>query len=140
MVIDDDQSMVEVLTHLLRHEGYKVEGFTDPVVAFERLCAGPGVNLVLADCVMPRMSGGELLEAMEERGISTPVVLMTALSDPNFCVAPGRVTVLSKPFVAEDLLAEVAAQLSPRKRSSIPAPMAGAPPEVKPPKAAFWRW
>lgn len=113
VVVDDDPSLVESLLAVLRAEGYRAEGFTDPHTALARLRRGPRAALVLADCVMPRMSGGELLDALTASGVDTPVLLMTALSDPNFCVRPGRATILSKPFSIDDLLAEIEAHVRP---------------------------
>lgn len=121
IIVDDDPHLVEALLSMLREEGYGAEGFTDPAFALERIRSGPPASLILADCVMPRMSGGELLDALAQEGIATPVVLMTALSDPNFCVTPGRATVLSKPFQLEDLLAEIDAQLGAEIRLAAPA-------------------
>jgi CheY-like chemotaxis protein len=107
VIVDDDPSVVEVLEAVLRKEGYAVEGYTDPRTALERLQSGPEPGVILMDCVMPRLTGGELLEAVRKAGIGAPVVMMTALSDPGFCVNPGHATVLNKPFLIEDLLAEI---------------------------------
>jgi len=114
VVVDDDPSLVEVLTDLLATEGYAVEGFTDPTAALARLKRDPRPDLAVVDCVMPYLSGTELCAALAESGIEVPVLLMTALSDPSFCVHPGGEAVLNKPFVLEDLLLEMEARLRPR--------------------------
>jgi two-component system response regulator MprA len=113
VVVDDDPHLVAALEDLLRDEGYAVEGFTDPAAALEHLCRGAAPDLILIDCVMPRLSGGELVEALAAAGVNAPVVMMTALSDPGFCVDLDRLDVLNKPFYAEDLLAEIAGRLHP---------------------------
>ncbi len=114
VVVDDDPSLVEVLTDLLAIEGYAVEGFTDPTAALARLRRGPQPDLAVVNCVMPHLSGTELCAALTESGIEVPVLLMTALSDPSFCVHPGGEAVLNKPFLLEDLVLEMEARLRPR--------------------------
>ena len=113
VVVDDDPSIVESLTELLSGEGFLVEAFTDPTSALERLRQGPTPDLVLCDCIMPRLTGAELVDALVAAGVEAPVVMMTALADPSFCVDTGRVSVLNKPFQIDDLLAEIAACLRP---------------------------
>lgn len=111
VIVDDDAAFVATLESMLAAEGYVVEGFTDPVAALERLRGGPPVDLALVDCVMPRLSGPELIDALAKAAVDVRVLLMTALSDPNFCVAPGRVNVLNKPFQVDDLLAQIDAEI-----------------------------
>jgi two-component system response regulator MprA len=113
VVVDDDPNIVEALDDLLRGEGFAVEGFIDPAEALSRLRRGPAPDLVLCDCIMPRLTGPELCEALAAAGIDAPVLLMTALADPSFCVDTARVSVLNKPFQLDDLLAEIEASLRP---------------------------
>ncbi len=114
VVVDDDRSLVDVLTDLLASEGYAVEGFTDPTAALARLRRGPLPDLAIVDCIMPYLTGTELCAALADSGVEVPVLLMTALSDPSFCVHPGGEAVLNKPFLLEDLVIEMEARLRPR--------------------------
>jgi two-component system response regulator MprA len=113
VVVDDDPCFVELLERLLDAAGLAAEGFTDPLVALDRLRRGPPPDLILLDCIMPGMTGVELLEALVDAGVTTPVVMMTALSDPSFCVHLEQVSVLNKPFQLDDLLAEIDARIGP---------------------------
>jgi len=113
VVIDDDPEIVATLSALLGDQGFAVEGYTDPRIALDRLCAGPCPDLVLSDCLMPRLTGTELAEALTAAGVRAPVVFMTALADPEFCIDTGRMRVLNKPFHLEDLLAEIDAATRP---------------------------
>ena len=63
---------------------------------------------------MPRLTGTELRAALREAGVEVPVLLMTALADPSFCVHPGGEAVLNKPFMLEDLVVEMESRLRPR--------------------------
>jgi DNA-binding response OmpR family regulator len=114
VVVDDDPSFVETLESLLAAAGLAAEGFTDPLEALARLRRGPPPDLILLDCIMPGITGVELLERLAAAGVTAPVVMMTALSDPSFCVHLEEVSVLNKPFQLDDLLAEVDAVLRPR--------------------------
>jgi DNA-binding response OmpR family regulator len=113
VVVDDDPSLVETLHDLLTVEGYRVEGFTDPFEALARLRLGPLPDLAIFDCIMPGLTGAELCPALTEAGVEVPVLLMTALADPSFCVHREDVTVLNKPFLIEDLLVEMETRLRP---------------------------
>jgi two-component system response regulator MprA len=113
VVVDDDPNIVEALDDLLGAEGFSVEGFVDPVAALARLRRGPVPDLLLCDCIMPRLTGPELCDALHAAGVDVAVVLMTALADPSFCVDTARMSVLNKPFQRDDLLAEIDASLRP---------------------------
>jgi CheY-like chemotaxis protein len=130
VVVDDDPNLVECLQALLEAQGYVVEGFTDPEVALARLRGGPAPDVALVDCVMPRMTGAELAEALAQSGVGVPVVLMTALADPSFAVHLDTISVVHKPFVIEDLIAEIESRVHPAPssgpRASAPAPVRGA--------------
>lgn len=107
LVVDDDEAIVETLQEVLEIEGYRVEGFTDPIRALERLRSGAAPDVVVLDCVMPVVDGRRFLEALAEEGRTIPVVLVTALCDPGFCVDPGHplaAALINKPFDLDDLL------------------------------------
>jgi two-component system response regulator MprA len=105
-VVDDDPDIVQLLEDVLDHEGFAVQGFTDPIAALATIAARPP-DLILLDCIMPGIDGREFMKALAQDGIDTPIVLLTALSDPNFCVDTAHVVVLNKPFELDELLAEV---------------------------------
>jgi two-component system response regulator MprA len=111
LVVDDDEAIVETLQEVLEAEGYGVEGFTDPIRALERLRAGDAPDLIVLDCVMPVVDGRRFLEALAEEGRTIPVVLVTALCDPGFCVDPGHplaAALINKPFDLDALLGTLA--------------------------------
>jgi DNA-binding response OmpR family regulator len=116
VVVDDDPNVVELLRNILEKEGYAVEGFTDPSLALTKVGA-EAPDLILLDCIMPGIDGRDFMRALELAGIETPIVLLTALSDPNFCVDASRVVVINKPFDVDNLLAEVARSISRAKKA-----------------------
>ncbi|EYF01156.1 response regulator receiver protein [Chondromyces apiculatus DSM 436] len=107
MLVDDDEAIVDTLRDVLEAEGYRVEAFTDALLALERLRAGVHVDMLVLDCVMPTMDGRQFMETLDAEGRSLPIVLVTALSDPGFCVDtrhPLVTALINKPFDLDQLL------------------------------------
>ncbi|AUX25237.1 transcriptional regulator [Sorangium cellulosum] len=107
VIIDDDDAIVETLEEVLEAEGYDVEGYTDPLEALEQLRSQAPPDVIVLDCVMPFMDGPRLMETLTAEGSTVPVVLVTALSDPGFCIDPNHPSatrVINKPFDLEQLL------------------------------------
>ena len=107
LLIDDEQSLIETLTVLLKGEGYEV---------ISELTGAGGVkafkehtpDLVLTDVRMPKMSGIEVLEAIRGTNPNTAVVLMTAqasLQSAIQAVNLGATHYVQKPFENDELLA-----------------------------------
>lgn len=107
VIVDDDDAIVETLEEVLLAEGYDVEGYTDPLEALERLRSQAPPDALILDCVMPFMDGPRLMETLAAEGMTLPVVLVTALSDPGFCIDPNHpdaTRIINKPFDLEQLL------------------------------------
>ena len=107
LLIDDEQSLIETLTVLLKGEGYEVISEltgVGGVKAFKE----HGPDLVLTDVRMPRMSGIEVLEEIRGTNPDTAVVLMTAqasLQSAIQAVNLGATHYVQKPFENDELLA-----------------------------------
>lgn len=111
MLVDDDEAIVDTLRDVLEAEGYRVEGFTDPIRALERLRSGAHADVVVLDCVMPTMDARRFMEVLGEEGRIVPIVLVTALSDPSFAVDtrhPLAAALINKPFDLDRLLETLA--------------------------------
>ena len=115
LVADDDRTAREHLAALLRGDGHAVEVCEDGAEALARVGQG-GIDLVLLDVMMPRLSGTEacrLLKSMAG-GAFLPIIMLTAKND-----LPSRVEGLrmgaddyvGKPFDPEELSARVASML-----------------------------
>jgi FixJ family two-component response regulator len=105
-IVDDDRSVREALTSLIRSLGYVA-------IAFE--CAEDllksrrrrGVSCVIADVQMPGMTGFELHDRLVASGASIPTILITGFPDEKArerALQAGVVCYLAKPFNASDLL------------------------------------
>lgn len=115
VVADDDRVARDLLAGILREEGHTVDAVVDGQEAVERVSQG-GVDLVLLDIVMPRLSGLEacrLLKGMTAEGF-LPVVLVTVKTDTASRVEGLRIGAddyVCKPFEQQELLARVTSML-----------------------------
>lgn len=115
VLADDDRVAREMLAGILERAGYVVEAVGDGQEAVDRVAQG-GVDLVLLDIVMPRLSGLEacrILKGMSGEGF-VPVVLVTVKTDTSSRVEGlkiGADDYICKPFDEDELLARIAAML-----------------------------
>ena len=109
-LIDDDNSMRESLTRMLRDVGYLVEDYASAVKFLETsIPVSPAV--ILLDMQMPDMTGVELQEKLVKLGRKTPIVFVSGQSHPHQIVQSlkkGAVDFLFKPFNLEELLKAIA--------------------------------
>ena len=111
LLAEDDQSVRESLTRALRFEGYDVQAVSDGAEALEALMAGQPEVIVL-DVMMPGIDGLAACRRIREKGIRTPVLMLTARHDVADRVAgldAGADDYLVKPFDLEELLARLRA-------------------------------
>jgi CheY-like chemotaxis protein len=87
MIVDDDSGMRQVLSGLLRSSGgfEAVEEVGDGDEALARL-AVVKVDLIITDCIMPRMDGVAMVKALRGRGDQTPVIMLSGQEDPHVVV------------------------------------------------------
>jgi FixJ family two-component response regulator len=105
--VDDDPIVLRAIERMLRSHSIAVEGFTSP----ETFLARPpydGVACLLLDLRMPGLSGLDVQTAMARKGISMPVIFLSAQSDVPSTVRAmrgGAVDFLEKPVDEDQLLA-----------------------------------
>lgn len=80
LLVEDDHAVREVVQELLEAEGYRVLPARNGREALERLREMPAPRMILADLMMPEMSGSELSAelARDPRLSGIPMVLMSA--------------------------------------------------------------
>jgi two-component system response regulator PilR (NtrC family) len=105
LVVDDEESLREVLEIMFASEGYIVESASDGALALEKL-ALQAYDLILTDMRMPGANGLELLERVKQLYPETLVILMTAYSTTSQAVEAmkmGAYDYIVKPFNNEDI-------------------------------------
>ncbi len=111
LVVDDEETLRQILRAGLQRSGYQVHLACDGREALDLLQGGLQVQLVLSDVVMPRLDGLQLCKRLESDFPGLPLLLMTGCVDQPPEGWNGRVTVLRKPFRLPELCREIARHL-----------------------------
>ena len=115
LLAEDNPINAMLARTLLRREGASVDHVEDGEAALEALAHGQ-FDLVLMDVRMPGLSGLEATRALRARGVTTPVVALTANAfddDRRACLDAGMDDFLVKPLNPEALRAVLARRAGP---------------------------
>ena len=110
LVVDDDESIRELLRLHLASAGYEVQVAEDAIAAGYMVLRSPP-DLIISDVNMPHMDGFEFIAALKaDKSIpSIPVIFLTSLEEGDYRgKALGAVGYVTKPVRADHLLALVA--------------------------------
>jgi len=120
LVIEDDDAILTALRGDLEFEGFAVTAAGDGRSGFE-LATSRAFDLIILDILLPRMGGFEVCKKVRERGIATPILMLTAAktdeTDKVTGLELGADDYVTKPFGMRELMARVKALL----RRSAPA-------------------
>ncbi len=104
LAVDDDPSILDLMTDILTGEGYRVLAATNGAEALRVLDADRPC-VVLLDMRMPTLDGWGFAAGMRDRGLRYPVVVVTAAENARaWAQEIGADAYLSKPFQLRDLL------------------------------------
>jgi len=108
-IVDDDESVRDSISSLLRSAGYKTAVFesAEAFLNSDRLCEP---NCLLLDARMPGLSGLQLQSELHHMKCSIPIIFVTAHPDEQVratALAEGAVAFLGKPFNDEVLLGAI---------------------------------
>lgn len=81
LLIEDEVSLVELLSAKLKKEGYDLETALDGESGFAKITKF-NPDLILLDIVMPKMDGYEVLQKMKEEKIKIPVIIISNSGQP----------------------------------------------------------
>jgi two-component system, OmpR family, response regulator CpxR len=76
LCVDDDERSLSIRKVLLETRGYRVLTCSDPQCAMEIMKAG-GIDLVLTDLMMPKLSGAKLIQELKTISPQTPALLFS---------------------------------------------------------------
>lgn len=117
LVADDDPALLAAVCELLEYFGAEVVRARSGDELIEQLGEHGPFDLVITDVSMPWMSGLQAMHSVRAAGLTTPVIVMTALKDERVALQArtlGRgVVFLRKPFALASLAAAVTSLLPP---------------------------
>ena len=116
LIAEDDRDIVKALTALFEHNNYSVDAVYNGNDGYDYAVAGNYDGIIL-DIMMPGMDGLEVLRALRNAEVKTPVLMLTArgeIEDRVSGLDAGADDYLPKPFAASELLARVRAMLRRR--------------------------
>ncbi len=116
LLVEDDASVREAIGTFLREHGYAVQTANDGQEAVDSL--RPGMDLVVADLMMPKVNGRELLRWVTQNHPGTAVILMTGygtIPQAVEAIKAGALAYLTKPLDPEELLAQVKKALEDKR-------------------------
>ena len=120
LLIEDDNEAARFMVKGLRESGYSVDHAADGREGLFRATEGQ-FDLVVTDRMLPHIDGLAIIELMRRKGLTTPVLVLSALGSVDDRVKglkAGGDDYLTKPFAFAELLARIEALL--RRRSSAP--------------------
>lgn len=111
LVVEDDRTVGQYVARGLAEQQNAVELVGDGRAALDTAAAGH-FDLIVLDLRLPGISGLEVLRTLRDRGVGTPVLVLTAQDSVEFKVDALRMGAddyVTKPFAMAELLARVEA-------------------------------
>lgn len=113
LLIEDAPGLLRTLGDRLSAERWTVQVAVDGRQGLDLACQG-GADIIVLDGMLPELDGVEVLRQLRERGVGTPVIMLTARAEVEDKVAAlqvGADDYLTKPFRPVELLARMDAVL-----------------------------
>jgi two-component system OmpR family response regulator len=113
LLVEDDERIAFPLAEALGDQNYAVDVAEDGALGWDYLDTY-AYSLVLLDVMLPRLNGIQLCQRMRQRGLQTPVLMLTARdtsTDKVLGLDAGADDYLVKPFDLPELLARIRALL-----------------------------
>jgi DNA-binding NtrC family response regulator len=117
LVVDDEESMCKFMEIMLKREGYSVSSSQDAASALEQIKT-ENYDLVVADLMMPEMSGIELLSSARSVNPNLDFIMMTAFASVDSAIEAlkkGAFDYITKPFKVDEIKIAVKKSLEQKK-------------------------
>ncbi len=111
LIVEDENKIARAIERVLTAERYATDVADDGVGALA-LAADRAYDVILMDRMLPDLDGLEVLRLLRDRGVDTPVLMLTALGSLDHRVEgldSGADDYLAKPFAFNELLARIRA-------------------------------
>ncbi|MCX7973377.1 MAG: sigma-54 dependent transcriptional regulator [Candidatus Aminicenantes bacterium] len=117
VIVDDERSLLDLLTRVFTKEGYRVQATTSAAKAIE-IIEKEDLDLLISDIRLPEISGMEILKRCREIRPDVPVIMITAYGNMKQAIEAlkmGALDYIIKPFDLEELKITVAKGLEKRR-------------------------
>ncbi|MEO1770997.1 MULTISPECIES: response regulator transcription factor [Enterococcus] len=124
LVVDDEPSIVTLLTFNLEKEGYAVTSAADGKEGYE-LALSDSYDFIILDVMLPSMDGLDIAKKLRQEKVETPILMLTAKDDAIDRILGleiGADDYLTKPFSPREVLARMKAifrRIEPRKEETV---------------------
>lgn len=123
LVVEDEARIARFIKQGLEEESYAVDVVPDGSSALDWV-AGADYELILLDVMLPGLNGFEVCRILRERGVTSPILMLTARDDVDDRVRGldvGADDYLAKPFAFKELLARIRALTRRTKATATPS-------------------
>ena len=122
LLVEDDATIAEFVVRGLREAGFAVDHVSDGEEGLVS-ASQESYDVAIVDLMLPKRDGVSLIEALRKRGVSTPVLILSArrsVDDRVHGLQSGGDDYLTKPFAFAELLARVQALVRRAMRAPEP--------------------
>jgi len=113
LIVDDENSIVDIISYNLKKEGYEVLAAYDGQQGL-KLALSESPDLILLDIMMPKLDGFEVCKRIRDKKMQIPIIMLTARAeevDKVLGFELGADDYVTKPFGVRELMARVKANL-----------------------------
>ena len=113
LYVEDEQFLADAVKYNLEKQGIDVDHAADGEEGLNKAVSGI-YDCIILDIMLPKLDGIEVLKRVREKGINTPVIMLSALSEVEDKVRgldSGADDYLAKPFKTAELVARIKALL-----------------------------
>lgn len=111
LLVEDEKRMAQALCEILRLEKYEVDHYANGTEGLSAIESNI-YDIAVLDVMLPGMNGYEIAKKARSKGITTPILMLTAkaeLDDKVTGLDSGADDYLTKPFMTKELLARLRA-------------------------------
>jgi DNA-binding response OmpR family regulator len=120
LLVEDNYRLADVICRSLEDNGFAVDTAYDGLMG-KKLALQNSYDLILSDCVLPKLSGIDLCKIIRTQRSDTPFILLTALGttdDKLIGFEAGADDYMVKPFEMRELIARIKALLNRSKKQT----------------------
>ncbi len=111
LLVEDEKRMAQALCEILRIEKYEIDHYSNGLDGLSAIESNI-YDIAILDVMLPGMNGYEIAKKARGKGITTPILMLTAkaeLDDKVIGLDSGADDYLTKPFMTKELLARLRA-------------------------------